>query len=249
MKLTILGTSAAYAPADRACSGYLIEDDGAKILIDCGPGSVANLFAHVDPETLDGIVVSHLHFDHYLDIYPLHYFYRFDASPDMEAKPLWAPPGARRRILGPFDDDESAERFEKTMRFEAIADEASCTIGDLTLTFRRVPHAVEAYAIRVAGSKTLVYSADCEFSDGLVKLATGADMLLAEATWAGRECGDGSSHMTAAEVGRLATEAEVGAVIATHFWPTTDRHASAHELASTFSGPAEIADEHLTIEL
>jgi len=248
MKLTILGTSAAYAPAERACSGYLVEDEAGTILVDCGPGSVSNLFAHVDPAGLDGIVISHLHFDHYLDIYPLHYFYRFDAPDGMEPKSLWAPPGARERILEPFDED-GAEHFDKTMRFETIADGASCTMGGLALTFRRVPHAVEAYAMRVSGSATLVYSSDCEYNEGLLELATGADMLLAEATWEGRETGSGSSHMTAREVGELGTAAGVGAVVATHFWPTTDRGKSAHELAAAFSGPSEIADEHLSIEV
>jgi len=55
-------------------------------------------------------------------------------------------------------------------------------VGGLSLAFRRVPHAVEAYAMRVTGSQTLVYSSDCEYSEGLLELATGADMLLAEAT-------------------------------------------------------------------
>lgn len=249
MKLTVLGTSAAYATADRACSGYLLQDNAGTILVDCGPGVVSNLFRHIDPAELDGIVISHLHFDHYLDVYPLHYYYRFDGPESMEPKPVWAPAGAAGYVLDLYDD-EGAEYFEKTMRFETIADGTSCVIGNLSLTFRHVPHALDSYAMRIAGDdRTLVYSSDCERSDALLELAKGADMLLCEATFAGRESGEGSSHFTASETGKLASDADVGAVVATHFWPTTNRHDVAHEISAQYSGPLEVADEHLTIEV
>lgn len=248
MKLTILGTSAAYAPANRACSGYLVEDDAGTVLVDCGSGAVSNLLAHIDPWKLDGIVISHLHFDHYLDIYPLHYYYRFNAPQAYAPKPLWAPPGARDYILSLFHED-GGDEFEKYMRFETIADGASCTIADLALTFRHVPHLVDAYAMRVSGAATLAYSADSEYSEALLKLATGADMLLCEATFEDRQSGKGSGHYTASEVGRLATEAGVGAVVATHFWPTADRDNAARQIRENYAGPVEIADEHLTIEV
>ncbi len=248
MRLTILGTSAAYAPAGHACSGYLIEDDGAKVLVDCGSGTVSNLFEHLDPLLLDAIVISHLHFDHFLDIYPLHYYYRFNSPKGFQPKPLFAPPGAHDHLLCLFHGG-GEEEFERYMRFEVLDDEASYTIGKLTVTFRRVTHAVDSYAMRIRGTRTLVYSSDSEYDEGLLDLATGADMLLCESTFAGRESGIGTSHFTAKEVARLATKAGVQATVATHFWPTTDRGKAAEEIAAGFDGPIEIAQEGLSVEV
>lgn len=248
MKLTILGTTAAYAPANRACSGYLIEDDTGKILIDCGTGSVGNLFRHVDPWELDGIVISHMHFDHFLDIYPLHYYYRFNAPESFEPKPVLAPAGARELILSLFETDGSSE-LDRCLTFRDIGDGASHTIGGLDLGFHGVPHFTDTYAVRVAGTSTLTYSADCEYSDGLVEFARGSDMLVCEATFEDRESGEGSGHHTAAEAGRLATQAGVGSLVATHFWPTASRANAARQLSANFDGPVEIADENLWIEV
>ena len=53
MRLTILGSSASYADAGRACSGYLIENAGTRVLLDCGHGVLANLTQVIDPAMLD----------------------------------------------------------------------------------------------------------------------------------------------------------------------------------------------------
>ncbi len=248
MKLTVLGTSAAYATAGRSCAGYLVEDSAGTILLDCGSGALSNLFAHADPLELDGIVISHLHFDHLLDVYPLYIYYRFNAPENFVAKPLWVPPGGREHVLSLVDEDDVA-RFERYMHFEEIVDGAGAAIGGMTLTFRRVPHMADAYAMRITGRATLVYSSDCEYSEALLRLATGADALLCEATFADRESGSGTGHFTAAEVGRLAAEAGVGSVVATHFWPTTDRDEAARRIKQGFAGPVHIAEEHLTLDV
>ena len=38
MKLTVLGCYGPYPPAGGACSGYLLEEGGTRVLIDCGNG-------------------------------------------------------------------------------------------------------------------------------------------------------------------------------------------------------------------
>ena len=45
MKLTILGENGPFAAAGGACSAYLVEAAGRRILLDCGPGALARLRA------------------------------------------------------------------------------------------------------------------------------------------------------------------------------------------------------------
>ena len=81
MRVTVLGGSAAGPSAGAGCSGYLIQDGDSAIVIDLGPGTLIELKKHVDPRRLDGIVLSHVHLDHTLDIGALRYSLKYSPSP------------------------------------------------------------------------------------------------------------------------------------------------------------------------
>ena len=66
----MLGKSPAWQDAGGACSGYLVEDEGIRVLLDCGSGVLGKLRAVVDYADVDAVVVSHLHADHILDLVP-----------------------------------------------------------------------------------------------------------------------------------------------------------------------------------
>ena len=48
MRLTVLGKSPSWQDAGGACSGYLIEEEGTTVLVDCGNGVFAKLREHID---------------------------------------------------------------------------------------------------------------------------------------------------------------------------------------------------------
>ncbi len=66
--MTVLGSSGTYAGAHGACSGYLLRTDDTTVMLDAGPGTLANLQQHVPLEGLDAIVLSHCHPDHWLEL-------------------------------------------------------------------------------------------------------------------------------------------------------------------------------------
>ena len=66
----MLGKSPAWQDADGACSGYLVEGGGQVVLLDCGPGVFSKLRTVVEYQSVDAIVISHLHADHILDLVP-----------------------------------------------------------------------------------------------------------------------------------------------------------------------------------
>src|ERR671925_1144885 len=121
MRLTILGKSPAWQDAGGACSGYLLEEEGTAVVVDCGNGVFGKLRQRIDYVDVDAVVISHLHADHFLDLVP--YSYALTYAPrqqpvpvppwpgtDNPARPrLIAPPGARdtfRRIVGSWGNDD-----------------------------------------------------------------------------------------------------------------------------------------------
>ena len=65
MILKILGCNGPYPAPGAACSGYLLTSDSGntRILIDCGPGVLAQLMAEGGPDSLDAVLLSHLHIE------------------------------------------------------------------------------------------------------------------------------------------------------------------------------------------
>src|ERR1041385_6735293 len=71
VKLTVVGCSPAWPNPGGAQSGYLLEDGGGRLLLDCGPGVLARLRAtDADWPRVDAIVVTHWHPDHRGDLGP-----------------------------------------------------------------------------------------------------------------------------------------------------------------------------------
>src|SRR3954462_5103671 len=72
IKITVLGCSGSYAGPGGACSGYLVQGGGVNLWLDAGPGTLANLQEHLELDALNGIVISHSHPDHWVDLLPFH---------------------------------------------------------------------------------------------------------------------------------------------------------------------------------
>src|SRR4051794_28226905 len=176
MKVTVLGKSPSWQDAGGACSGYLVEEAGTTLLLDCGNGVFGKLRRHVDYVDVDAVVLSHLHADHFLDLVP--YSYALTYAPRQQpvpvhvwpgtetpAKPvLHAPPGARdtfRQIVGAWGNDDLIENAFELREYDPSV---SVEAGPLTLRFCEVPHYVPTYAVEitssVAASGRFVFGAD-----------------------------------------------------------------------------------------
>ena len=71
--LTVLGASPSWQNAGEACSSYLVDVPGTRLLVDCGNGAFSALRERYDYLSVDAIVVSHTHGDHMLDLLPMAY--------------------------------------------------------------------------------------------------------------------------------------------------------------------------------
>ncbi len=263
MHLTVLGCRAGMPADGQASSGYLVETDRTRLLLDCGPGVATALSAVAPLSGLDAIVISHFHSDHCYDLLPigkslLSGITAFPGGPDVpvgEFRPvrLLVPAGARERFqrwagLFPVTSQPQLDRaFEVAFDVQEYEPGDQFTIGDCSLEMHEMLHAEPNCGTRIEDpGGTLAYTGDTGRCDAAVELAAGADVLLVEATLS---CPDttGHGHLSGAEAGRLAARAGVRELVLTHFASREDAWLDAIESAAAaeFDGPIRMAEPGL----
>ena len=250
----MLGKSPAYTDAGGACSGYLVEEGGTVVLLDCGNGVFGKLRRFVDYVDVDAVVISHLHADHFLDLVPYSYGLIYaprqqpvavDRWPGTQnpARPiLHAPRGAKdvfRQVTGAWGDEELILRAFDVREYDT-RDELD--IGPLKVRFHQVPHflpntnAVEFTCTK--GGERLVYGADHAPTAELVDFARDADLLLIEATLPRPERDGVRGHITPAEAGEHAKRANVRRAVLVHISDELDRAWAESCASEAFGRPA-----------
>ncbi|TAK69011.1 MAG: MBL fold metallo-hydrolase [Actinomycetota bacterium] len=240
MKLTVLGCSGSYPGPDSPASGYLVEHDGHRIVLDLGNGAFGALQRFADPDGIEAVVLSHLHADHCLDLcgYWVQRKYRYGQP--LPALPVYGPAGTGDRLARaygmPADPGMNAE-FD----FRSVAD-GPIEIGPFRITTAAMVHSITAYAIRVeAAGRALVYSGDTAENDELVRLAAGCDLALLEASYLDGQPYPPGIHLSARSSGRTAAAAGAGRLVITHLVPGYRREDLAAQAATAYDGDLALA--------
>jgi ribonuclease Z len=243
MKIDMLGTGAAMIDPDRAQSGILVTlDNGAKYMFDCGAGSVRNMVrANSSPDEVGVVFLTHLHHDHICD-FPL--FAINGWMYDRPDAPIVLGPKGTQHFCdhlfegGAFDSDfraRSAFPRRQTNLAAVRPDVREVSPGlayeddDVRIYCDFVEHIPreisECFGIRMeAEGKVIAFSGDTSPCDNMVKLAKDADILFHECTFPEsfiefrRKKGTGThAHTPPTDLGRIAVEAGVKSLVATHF--------------------------------
>lgn len=255
--LTILGAGPAAPNPGGANSGYLVRDGTTAVLVDCGPGTAGRIAQHAPVNRLNGVVISHLHPDHYFDLVALNYLLKFGEPRPSELPsrvPLWIPPGGRAffREFGALIANKST-MLDDIFEIREYSPESKTRIDGLCFTFRPVQHYVLSHAMRISSEQgaLLVYSSDVAPCPQLVEAARDADLFMCESSLLDTSQDDPNpalrGHMTAGEAGAAAREAFAERLLLTHF--RSNEQADAHHLATAraaFEGPVELAREGQT---
>ncbi len=242
MRLTVLGSSASYADAGRACAGHFLEAAGARVLFDCGNGVLANLARVEEPTSLDAVFITHDHPDHFADVYSLQAALQYAPQGPISPIPLYAPPGLVRQLKCLLSQ-RGARAFDEAFISVELVPGEPVSLGALSVTPVAVDHTEPTYAlIAEADGARLVYTADTRACDSLREAALGADLLLAEATLPEAYAG-AAPHMTARQAGELAREAKARSLVLVHIWPTNDRAETARDAIAAFGAPVTVAEE------
>jgi ribonuclease BN (tRNA processing enzyme) len=248
VELLVLGGQGTWPEAGGACTGYLVRHKGFNLWLDLGTGTMANLRRHLDLLDVDAVVISHRHPDHLLDLFPFFYARLFHPQRPL-GLPLYLPPGTIEHASALLSDQGGAELFE-VFDVRPIEPGATFEIGPFRVATLPMLHPVPTLGMRLeADGRALAYTADTGPSEGVVTLAKGADVLLAEATWLDVPNGASPIHMSAGQAGEHATRAAARRLVLTHMrWATTDPEGGLDRARSAFDGAVDLAEEGLSVE-
>lgn len=231
----MLGACGSWPGPGQACSGYLVRSGATQVVLDLGSGALANLQHHVDIASLDAVVLSHEHPDHWMDLTGLAVGLRYGRN---AAKvPLHATSGtldAASAVLGglspPFTPRE-------------LADGDHINVGGLRMRFATTDHGVPTLAVRIDDDRgaSLAYSADTGPNWSFRSLGDGIDVALCEASYTDSNHVTGPQHLTARQAGLMTRNAGIPRLILTHLTPATDPEQATREAAEAFGSDVELA--------
>lgn len=280
-RLVLLGTRGGplitgYTPTPSA---NLIVFDDIPLVIDSGYGVTLKLLnAHIPLQRLRYIFITHHHSDHNLELGPL--LYNAWASGLATSVDVYGPRGLSALLSyywksNSFDmetriSDEGRPDLRRLVRPHEFTEGRVVNFDSVTVSSLRNHHppVTESYALKFElGTKTVVFSGDTTFFPPLVEFAKGADYLVHEVTYrpalnamaarrpnaARLKASILSHHTTAEDVGRIATLANVKALVLNHFVPGDDPSLTpevwADAVRATFKGKIIVGRDMLTLAL
>lgn len=246
MRMTVLGGCGAWPAAGQACSGYLVEHDGFRVVIDPGYATVPRLLERVAAERVDAVLLSHGHPDHCADLNPL-LRARALGGAAPPALPVHALPGAADRVLA-LDEPGTLAGASAVSAFTAGE---SFEVGPLRVDTWPLPHSVSNAGLRLlAGGRVLAYTGDTGPSGAIVELASAADLFLAEASFAEQVPATAAPYLSSArQAGEAAAAAGAGRLLLTHLLPGTVPERAEAAARRAYDGELGVARGGVVVDL
>lgn len=241
IQLDVLGAGPAYT--DRpgsAGAAYLLRSGSTAIVLDLGQGAFPRLAARFEPSSLDAVLVSHLHPDHFIDLVALRHYLRWQFHPTRRVRVI-APAGLEQRIDALHDEPGFTAA---SLDVEPIA-LGSIDIGGLRVEAARITHTDDSHAFRVSlsGDKPgLVYSGDCGRAEDLDPLIRAGDTILSEVSFGPGPVAHDAAHLDGPAVGAMAARTHAGRVLLTHLQMGFDPTATIESVAAIYDGPIELVE-------
>lgn len=252
MRLTVLGSGTGWITLKRSSPGYLVSADNFHLLLDLGPGTLRQLLkTGLKIDEISALFISHFHPDHVADLVPFFFATRYNLGYTRtepftvyghqsfinlyeglkQAFGHWVSPPVGLLNLY-LIETESLTEFE-------IGPFKASTVG--------VKHNPESLAIRLEFyEKSLIYSGDTGFSEELIELAKGGDLLILEcANPIGATRG---FHLDPEEIAEISAQAKPKKLLLSHFYPHSE-NVPLEIIQKKFFGEIMLARDLLTLEI
>jgi ribonuclease BN (tRNA processing enzyme) len=240
LQLDVIGAGPAYTDRPGASgAAYLVRHGPTALLLDLGQGSFPRLAGAIEPSTIDAVVISHLHPDHFIDLVALRHYLYWQFKPARRVRIL-APAGLAQRL----DALHEQPGFTRASLDVEDVHPGSQTIGTLTIEASRVTHTRDSHAYRVAGADGegpgLVYTGDCGRAEDVDALVRPGDTLLSEVSFGPGPVPADAAHLDGPAVAALANRTGAGTVLLTHLQMGFDETATIASVTSRFGGPVSL---------
>jgi len=254
LTLTVVGSSCSIPRPGRACSGYLLETPTGALVADLGTGSLANVLRVRPADSLDAVVISHMHADHFIDVIPLRYALKYGDRTNDRRVALYLPPGGDavlRTVVSAFAKESERDFIGEVFDVRTYEPSAALRIAESVVTFVPTSHYIATYAIRCdAGGASVTYSADTAPDDAVARFARDTDAFVCEATLSrAGEAEDPPGHLSARQAARLARSGSVARLVLTHYPASADVASLVADARAEFDGPIDVADDGYALAL
>lgn len=186
VRVTCAGTGDAFGSGGRLQACFHVAAQRQRFLIDCGSSVLSGLKRYgLNPAEIDTVIVSHLHGDHFGGIPYL----LLDGKYGMKRRKtltIAGPPGLQEAVCALSEllyPGTLRENLGFDVHYRILEDQATLNINDMSVSGIKVLHggSDKAFGLRLQiDGKIIAYTGDTEWTEALVPLASGADLLIAE---------------------------------------------------------------------
>lgn len=185
VRVRFIGSGDSFGSGGRHQACILVDGGGQRILLDCGATSLVALSAAgIEAASLDAVLISHFHGDHFGGL-P---FLILDQQFAKRDRPLLVagPAGIEARVRALFDalypGSAEAAHAAVDVRYVELRERPVDLAGASVLALPVAhPPATEPHGLRVKlDGRTIAYSGDSEWCEALVRLAADADLFICE---------------------------------------------------------------------
>jgi ribonuclease BN (tRNA processing enzyme) len=230
MEIIVLGSNGPYPSKNGACAAYLIRENGKNIVIDMGPGVLASLQNYIKPWEIDLLILTHLHYDHFSDIFSLKYSLDIAKFFGERTTPLkvYLPevPEKERNLIS----------FESVIETNNLSEATKLNIDNLSFEFFRTNHPIPCYGIVLRkGQDKVCFSSDTADFSQLEDYNKGAKLFFCEAVYYQEDVEKGyPNHMSSMEAAFRAKNGIVDKLLLTHIHPEVDKERLLKEAKDIF---------------
>ncbi|NUO09016.1 MAG: MBL fold metallo-hydrolase [Candidatus Brocadia sp.] len=249
MELTIIGSGTGIPSRTRAYPCTLVKIKDKHLVFDTGPGSLRQLFfAGVTYLDIDHIYYSHFHPDHSLDLVSILFAMRYNEPKRTHPLYITGPTGLKafyEGLLLVFGETIKPKTFD--LYFKEI-DTGELAYDDWKIVVEPLLHSMHSIGFRIESreGKTLAYSGDTDYCEGILRLANKVNILILECSFPDDQKVEG--HLTPQLGARIAKESRCDRLLLSHFYPACDSSIKnnkclSEELKNIYNGEIIFAED------
>lgn len=253
MEITILGSGTATPSLERNASGLAIRSSGSWTLVDIGPGTMRRMCeAGVDSKWIDAILLTHFHPDHVSDLVPFLFASNYEYGA-VRSDPfhLIGPTGVEqfyRALVGVYGDWIVPRGNRLILKEMNASAPESLNLSGIAIYSRPAVHSFPCLHYRIeADGVSVTVSGDTDFSENLVDLAQGTEVLVCECSMPDELKQPG--HLVPSEAARIAEQAHAKKLVLTHFYPPCEEVDVVGQAARFYSGKIVKARDLMVISV